>query len=436
MASFGGELRHEYFRDMYLDVTIRPENLLALNLGRYDNDVFYGTAYASGEIKIYGPFKDISIDMDVTTGKGTNVFIPLNYSVDVSQSDFIVFVDNMDSASLKEDYRVVVQGFKLNMGIGVRPEANVQIFLPSDMGSIKASGTGDLRLGVNPRGYLTLNGSYVISSGLFTFSLEQLISKRFEINRGSNIKWEGDLNSAVVDIAANYRTKTSLSGLGISMIDPSSTNRKVNVIVRVYMTDNLFDPNLRFSIAFPNLDDQTKQTVYAVLDTTDLAVMNQQALSLLLLNSFTYTGNANTNPINSTAILTNSLSSILSSVSTNFDIGINYIPGDEVSSEEVEVALSTQLFDDRLSIDGNFGVSSESNSQSTSSIVGDVQLEYKLTQDGRFRVKAFNRSNDLSLINNDVPYTQGVGIFYRKDFDNLRELFTPSKKRDKKRIEN
>ena len=105
----------------------------------------------------------------------------------------------------------------------------------------------------------------------------------------------------------------------------------------------------------------------------------------------------------------------------------------DVSSDEIEVALSTQLFDDRLLIDGNFGVPTDKSSQQTSAIVGDVQVEYKLTQDGRFRVKAFNRSNDVSIIENDVPYTQGIGIFYRKDFNDLKELFTPAwNRKDKK----
>lgn len=433
-ATCSGALTHNHFRDMRLDLTIHPQDLLAMNLGRYENDVFYGTAYVSGKVRIYGPFDDLTIATDVTTSKGTNVFIPINYSVDVSQSDFILFRDQFDSTSLLEDYRVVIEGFKLDMGIGVRPEANVQIFLPSDMGSIKASGQGDLRLGVDPRGYLTLHGKYTIITGLFVFSLEQLVSKRFEIAPGSNITWYGDLNNAEVKIAASFRTKTSLAGLGIAMLDPTSADRKVNVVVRIYMTENLFNPNLRFTILFPNLDEQTRQAIYTVLDTTDVALMNQQAISLMILNSFTYAGASGSNPINSTAILANSLSNMLSSVSNDFDIGFNYIPGDAASSEEVEVALSTQLFDDRLIIDGNFGVSSENNTQKTSSIVGDVQVEYKLTSDGRFRVKAFNRSNDISIIDNDVPYTQGIGIFYRKEFDNLKELFTaPGGKRDRKK---
>jgi hypothetical protein len=94
------------------------------------------------------------------------------------------------------------------------------------------------------------------------------------------------------------------------------------------------------------------------------------------------------------------------------------------------VALSTQLFSDRVSVDGNFGTAG--NKQSTSNIVGDVNIEVKLTDEGKLRVKAFNKSNSSDIINNNAPYTQGLGLFYRKEFDNFIELFKKSKKKKTK----
>jgi hypothetical protein len=182
------------------------------------------------------------------------------------------------------------------------------------------------------------------------------------------------------------------------------------------------------------MQDQTRQSVYAVLDTNDQGLMNQQAISLLVLGSFSSTGTGGTNPVNPAAIVSSTLSNMLSQISNDFNIGINYMPGDQVSSEQLEVALSTQLLDDRLIIDGNIDVmGANSSSQQTSSIVGDINVEYKLTPDGRFRVKAFNRSNDLTVFGDDSPYTQGVGVFYRKDFNNLKELFTRAGKSQQKK---
>jgi len=157
--------------------------------------------------------------------------------------------------------------------------------------------------------------------------------------------------------------------------------------------------------------------------------MSQQILSLLLLGNFSYT--ANTPDIGATSfkLLSNQLSGWLSKLSKDFDIGISYQPGTTLTEDELEVALRTQLFNDRLSIDGNFGVRGTASSQSTSNVVGDINVEYKITQDGRFRIKAFNRTNNLTLIENNAPYTQGVGVFFRKEFEKFGDLL--GAKRDK-----
>jgi len=423
-ALLTGGIQHKYFKDMRLDLTIKPDNFMAMDLDRYQNEVFYGRAFATGTVRLSGPFTNLSIDVDVKTENNTKVSIPINYSVNVSQNDFIVFTGGNDTLQVENEREVQIVGVNLDITMDITRDADIEIFLPGNIGNIRAKGDGNLRLGVDPNGYLTLKGSYVIQSGLFVFSLEQLVSRRFDILEGSRISWTGDIYDAEVSIVARYRLRTSLEGLGISMLDPDAASQKVIVNTDIRMTGNLFNPDLSFGITFPNMQEQTKQAVYGVLDTNDKGLMNQQAISLLVLGSFSSTGSGGTNPVNPAAIVSNTLSNMLSQISNDFNIGINYMPGDQVTSEQLEVALSTQLLDDRLIIDGNIDVSgNNASSQKTSSIVGDINIEYKLTPDGRFRVKAFNRSNDLSLFNDYSPYTQGVGIFYRKEFNNLEELF-------------
>lgn len=426
-AVINGGIYHDYFSNMRLDMTIQPENFMAMNLNRYQNEVFYGKAFASGSVKMSGPFDNLSIGADVKTEKGSAVTIPINYSVDVSQNEFIIFKGDNDSLKGEKEKEAQIVGLSLDLGMNVTRDADIEIILPGNIGNIKAKGDGKMRMGVDPNGYLTLNGSYVIQSGLFVFSLEQLVSRRFDILEGSKISWTGDLYDAEVNITARYRLRTDLSGLGITLIDPEASSQKVIVNTDIRMSGNLFNPDLTFGISFPNLQEQTRQAVYAVLDTNDRGLMNQQAISLLVLGSFSSTGTGGTNLVNPAAIVSNTLSNMLSQISNDFNIGINYMPGDQVSAEQLEVALSTQLLDDRLIIDGNIDVTgSNASSQKTSSIVGDINIEYKLTPDGRFRVKAFNRSNDLSLFNDYAPYTQGVGVFYKKEFNNIHDVFKRS----------
>ncbi|MCF8365912.1 MAG: translocation/assembly module TamB, partial [Bacteroidales bacterium] len=166
-----------------------------------------------------------------------------------------------------------------------------------------------------------------------------------------------------------------------------------------------------------------KQIIFAALDTTDQSVMSQQIISLIFIGSFSYASAGPNIGASGFKLLSNQVSNWLSKISKDFDIGIKYQPGTELTEDELQVALNTQLFNDRLTIDGNFGVRGASQEQNTSNVVGDINLEYQMTKDGRFRVKAFNRANDISFLEDNEPYTQGVGIFYRKEFETFKDLF-------------
>lgn len=254
------------------------------------------------------------------------------------------------------------------------------------------------------------------------------------------MRWTGDLNDADVDLRAAYRLRTSLYDLFVGQgVDDATADvyrRRIPVETILILEDKLFNPLISFDIQVPGGDENTRELIERVI-TTDQE-MNRQVFSLLVLNRFMPTTPDQYNTAlgygvgsTSSELLSNQLSNWLSQISTDFDIGVNYRPGDELSSQELELALSTQLFDDRVLIDGNFGVAGNQTAaghttQATSQIIGDVNVEVKITPDGKLRVKAFNRSNTFDIINTNSPYTQGVGLFYRREFDNLTELFRRS----------
>jgi hypothetical protein len=127
-------------------------------------------------------------------------------------------------------------------------------------------------------------------------------------------------------------------------------------------------------------------------------------------------------------MISNQLSSWLSKISNDFDIGLNYRPGDDITSDELQASLSTQLFNNRILVDGNMGVANTASS--SSNIVGDVIVEYKITPNGKFRVRAFNKSNDINTLTDNAPFTQGVGLTYGQEFDRLGDLFRRRKRED------
>lgn len=442
-ALFSGKITHNYLRDFRFDVRIDPTDFLALNTSRKMNDLFYGSAVVSGDVGIRGPLNDINLNITATTNGGTNMFIPLNNSSYVSDNDFIVFVSEKDfgiNKNAKIKLPKPAQNFNINLNTFVTPDASLRIFLPYNMGDLVARGRGNIRMGVNGAGDFSLLGDYFVQTGQFNFVFENLVRKRFDLLEGGRISWTGDPMDAELDVKGLYKVKTSLSSLGIVLDSSSSIRNRVNVECIIHLENQLFNPDISFKIRLPNVDDETRQMVFAVLDTNNSAMMTQQMISLLVLGSFSYAGGSNANLGSSYInVISNQLSSWLSQISKDFDVGVHYKPGDELSNEELEVALSTQLFNDRVTIDGNFGmINSNSTAQSASNIVGDVDITVKITRDGRLRAKAFNHSNVNSYyyynnFENYAPYTQGIGLSYRQEFDSFGELFRRKNKKINKK---
>jgi hypothetical protein len=208
------------------------------------------------------------------------------------------------------------------------------------------------------------------------------------------------------------------------------------------------NPNIRFDINLPSADEEINTRVQSTINTQEK--LNRQFLSLLVLNSFmpsqqqgaesylAESGTSGLGSVTTSELLSNQLSHWLSQISDEWDIGVNYRPGDEISRDQVEVALSTQLLNDRVSINGNLGYGGQTTGQTTeqtTNLVGDFRVDVKLTKNGKLRLKAFNETNDRILYEN-APYTQGVGIFYREEFNSFSELLNrfwnnfSSKKKD------
>jgi len=279
-------------------------------------------------------------------------------------------------------------------------------------------------------------GDFHIEEGDYLFTLQNVINKRFKVEQGGTIEWNGDPLNANIDIKAVYRTKTSLYDLFLQA--PEEYKRRIPVECQLFMTNKLMSPDISFDIYLPTADEETRSRVKGMMNTEE--ELSKQFLSLLVINSFmpdpnmggmqasTGTGALGAAGVGVTTseLLSNQLSNWLSQISKDFDIGVNYRPGDQISSDEVEVALSTQLLDDRVSINGNLDVggtqTSTTTSTNTSNIVGDFNVDIKINKSGKLRLKAYNKAND-KLMYAESPYTQGVGLFYREEFNTLGQLF-------------
>jgi len=198
------------------------------------------------------------------------------------------------------------------------------------------------------------------------------------------------------------------------------------------MTGKLMSPNIQYEIYLPNVEETTRERVKNAINTSD--ELNRQFSSLLILNSFmpkeqggafgfgSSSPYSNAAGVNASEFLSNQLSHWLSQISSEVDLELNYRADRTLKSDEVEVAMSTQLLNDRLTIYGNLGVPTNAAAQTSSNIVGDVDIDYKITKSGKLRIKAFNHSNE-DRIYVLSPYTQGFGLVYKEEFNTFGELW-------------
>lgn len=447
-ALLRGKVYHNNFKNFQLDFDIQPEKFMCLNTTEINNNAFYGKAYVSGVVNISGFTDNIIIAANVRTEsintspkadkinllsktELTRFFIPLSSTQEVSENNFITFVKKDSSIVVKNDYKVQLGGLTLDFDLDVTPDAEIQLIFDQKVGDVlRSRGNGNIKLEINSLGDFKMFGDYVIENGDYLFTLENIINKKFDLEKGGTIKWSGIPYKADINLSAVYKARASVKPF-LSDADSTSSVYKTRypIDLKLMMTNDLLSPEINFDIVLPTVDASTRQQVMSYINTE--SEKNRQVFSLLVLNSFvtpsqlsgagggTSVGSAAT--ANTSELISNQLSNMLSSISNDFDVGVNYRPGDEISKDQLAVALSTQLFNDKLTIDGNVGKNT-TNNQNANNIVGEVNVDYKLTDDGKLRVKAFNRANDNNLIYSTNQYTQGVGVFYREEFNSVGEL--------------
>ncbi len=426
---------HDGFKDWTYDINVDAENFLLLNTTRDDNSTYFGTAFGTGTIQFGGYDEFLEINIDATTEKGTSIKLPLDESSDVTMENFVYFI-NPDSSNV-EEREIDLQGVQMHLNVDATPDAEIQIIFDEQTGDIiRGQGSGRITLEIDPTGEFLMFGRYEIEEGDYLFTLKNLVNKQFELRKGGVIGWYGDPYQADINLSASYKVRTSLYPIMIENRDQYRGRENVNVVLN--LQDKLMNPLINFDIELPQATETERSQLASVINTTQQ--LNQQVFSLLILNRFlpidqaqeeqssvTVTGVGGFGSTTTSDFVSTQISSWLSEISNEFDIGVNYRPGDQISNQEIAVALSTQLFNERLYVSGNFGVTSSTEaqySQGQSGILGDFLVEYSITEEGKIRLKVFNETNPYEVFSTSSSiYTQGVGLVYQEDFDTLDEFF-------------
>lgn len=429
-AMLNGLIKTEYFKEFALSLSINANRFLLLDTKEYDNDAFFGKAFATGLIRMNGKAESLKFEATVKTEPGTDFNIPVTDSEELVDYTFIKYLDKdtLNETVVNNDYKVNLSGMQMDFNVTVTPDAKVKIIFDPAMGDIiETKGSGQMRLAMNAAGDFSIVGDYIIEQGDYLFTIRDfLVSKSFKVKQGSSLRWSGDPINADVDINTYFRTKASMKGL-LGTADDTYGSKTVDCMFN--LRGKLMEPEVKYDIELPFAEQAVRDVVASRISTEE--ERGKQFLSLLILSEFLYTGGSeNTNSAgqnvagaNTQELLSNQLSNWLSQISNDFDVDVNYRGGGEDAEKQLGIALSADLLNDKLNINGSVEARTNAELENTSEIVGDVDIDYKITKSGNIRARVYNRASEQheSLEENSL-YTQGIGVFYAEEFDSLGEL--------------
>ena len=435
-GEFSGQFDHHYFKDFSLDLRLEADSLLCLNTDAYVDKPYYGRALASGDAYFKGPKNAVEMQVNVTTNKGTLLYIPLDDDESIDELSFVHFVKRNEGV---EDIETTVSklvetksSFTIDMNVELDESAQVNIIFDETLGDkLRATGNGFINIGINDADEVYMFGDYVVDEGDYLFTLQNFVNKKFEIEKGAQLSWDGSPYEAQMNLNALYKLNTNLSLLTSDTL----YNKSRDVECRMLMRGDLLQPDIDFDIQIPKGDDRIKRILDEHTNTEEKNT--QQFLSLLVLNTFMSSSEYNDTDVDylsstvssGAEVLNNQLYNWTSQFSDRFDLGLKYHPnqGQYLSQRQWELLLNNMKLNDRITFNGNIA----SQAENTSRFIGDFEVEYQLSDDGKLRLLAFSNNleeNTQLQIEANKYYTTGLGLFYRDEFDDFRDLWKKFKR--------
>ncbi len=418
-----GVIEHHDFADWKLDLAIDSKRLVVLDTKDSEDAAYYGVAFIDGKATIKGPTNALFIKVDAKSEKGTSLKIPINDSENVSQNDFLHFLTAKEKFNIKKgivDNSRKYKGLELEFDLDITPNAEVEVILDRNTGhGMKGKGNGTLLLKINTLGKFNMWGDFQAYEGTYNFKYGGLIDKKFTVKKGGYISWEGNPMKARLNLEAIYKTSANPSVL----LENSSYNKKIDVNVVIGVRGDLTSPEPDFNFEFPTVSNVMKSELEYKLN--DKEVRQTQALYLLSTGSFLSSEGVSQSALSQSAFETagNLLSGIIHSNDEKFQVEIDVISADKTLGRETDgrfVASISSKINERITINGKVGVPFGGINQTA--VVGDVEILYRVNEDGTVNLRFFNRENDISYIGEGIGYTQGVGISYEVDFDTFKDL--------------
>ncbi len=461
----GGILTTDY-TNFKFNMDIRTYNFRALNSTVEDNELIYGTVFLTSTIGIRGDMNQPSVNMNIRVEDKTKFFFampPDDPSV-IDQEGIVQYVDfgappfdgRKALTATDSVTRSPIKGLNLNATINIDENAELNVVVdPSNGDALRVKGQATLAATMDPSGKTSLTGRYEISEGSYNLTVGP-VKRAFKLQQGSNIIWTGEPTAANVDLTALYEVNAAPIDL-LNEQDRVEAKTKLPFQVYLMMTGELMKPIIAFKLDLPeNERGALGGNVYTRLQqvNTNEGELNKQVFALLVLERFIAD-----NPFESLAgggthassiarssvskLLTEQLNNLSSSLIKGVDLNFNlnssedYSTGQMEQKTDLEIGLSKKLLSDRLivTVGSSFGLEGpQQQGESASNIAGNVNVEYLLSRDGRYRLRAYRRNQNEGVIEGQIIET-GLGFALVVEYNKFREVFHKFSKKKRLRLE-
>ena len=466
MAILKGSLKHNFFNNFEYNINASSRKMLVLDTDRSNNDLFYGSTIARFNFSITGPDEEMRMAVSgAPVDSSTINILTTTSSKQGADVDYIVW--KTYGKEIEQKVNESSSNLIIDLDLSATPLLKLNVVLDEVTGDVLAGqGNGNLKIHTGTKEALSMIGRFNISSGSYNFNFQDIFKKPFKLvgDGTSYISWNGDPFNAEINIDALYLAeKVRMSTL---FTDPSSSTisgvssdvlREISdVEVRCNLSGTLSKPNPTFQIVIPqNSAVKNNTTIDSKLKTInrDPLEVSKQATYLIVFKSFApqaavVASDLNSELINTTisgvinGILSNSVQNFFSRVlGSSVDVNFNYSrtltnitgTGGNVNTgnnfrENVSLQFIKSLMNDKLVItfgsDFNFATAGGNQTATGAQsflFLPDVNVEYKITPDGKFRTSFFYRSNFDALSTSGKRDRTGGNISFRTEFDRFFE---------------
>src|SRR5690606_14117164 len=140
--------------------------------------------------------------------------------------------------------------------------------------------------------------------------------------------------------------------------------------------------------------------------------------------------------------LNNLAGDLIAGVELNFDLesSEDYTTGQRENRTDLNVGLSKRLLNDRLkvTVGSNFELEGPKQpNRDVNNVAGNVEVEYQLSKDGRYLLRAYQKDEYQVALQGQVVET-GVGFVINLDYNEFKDIFNKNRRekaRERRRAE-